>query len=190
MNEYELYCFNNRNNRECSEYLMQQNKKLVYHLIGKYYNSNGYPEYSDFVSNGLFGLYKAILTFDVNKGNKFSSYAAICIDNEIKMMLRRLRKHQNVLSINTILSKDNEGHVLQYEDVLQDMKDEVNYDMVIIRDAIKDIELTELEKKVVSLRMKDKTQQEISDILGFSQSYVSRILKRAQNKFENAISNE
>lgn len=190
MNEYEVYCFNNRNNRECVEYLMQQNKKLVYHLIGKYYNKNGYLEYSDFVSHGLFGLYKAILTFDISKGNRFSSYAAICIDNEIKMMFRKLRKHQNVVSINTVLHVDTEGHKLQYEDVLQDMKDEVSFDMVILKDAIKDVELTELEKKIVSLRMKDKTQQEISDIMGFSQSYVSRILRRAQNKFENAISNE
>nr|DAH85688.1 MAG TPA: DNA directed RNA polymerase subunit [Caudoviricetes sp.] len=190
MNEYELYCFNNRKNKECSEYLMQENKKLVYHIIGKYYNDSGYLEYSDFVSNGLFGLYKAIMTFDTNKGAKFSTYAAICIDNEIKMMLRRLRKHQIVVSTNTVLSRDNEGHLLQYEDILQDMKAEVNFNMIIIRDAIKDIELTELEKRVVSLRMKNKTQQEISDILGFSQSYISRILKRAQNKFEKALYNE
>jgi len=169
---------------------MQQHKKLVYHIIGKYYNNNGYLEYSDFVSHGLFGLYKAILTFDVNKGNKFASYAVICIDNEIKMMFRRLRKHQNVLSINTILSKDNEGHVLQYEDVLQDMKDEVSFDMVILKDTIKDVELTDLEKKVVSLRMKDKTQEEISEILGFSQSYISRILRRAQHKIEDVLYNK
>lgn len=190
MSEYELYCFNNRKNKECSEYLMQQHKKLVYHIIGKYYNNNGFLEYSDFVSNGLFGLYKAILTFDVTKGNTFSTYAAICIDNEIKMMFRRLRKHQNVVSTNKVLSRDNDGHVLEYGDVLYDMESEVKFDMVILKDAIKDVELTELEKKVVSLRMKNKTQQEISDIMGLSQSYISRIMKRARNKFENVLYSE
>ena len=190
MSEYELYCFNNRENKECSEYLMQQNKKLVYHIIGKYYTTNGYLEYSDFVSSGLFGLYKAILTFDVNKGNTFCTYAAICIDNEIKMMFRRLRKHQNVKSINGALNIDNDGNVLRYEDVLEDMKNEVSYDLIILKDAIKDIEFTELEKKIISLRLKDKTQDEISDILGYSQSYISRIIKRAKNKLKNVLYNE
>lgn len=187
MSEYELYCFNNRKNKDCSEYLMQRHKYLVYHIINQYYDNTGTLDYSDFVSSGLFGLYKAILTFDVNKGNKFSTYAGICIHNEIKIMFRRLKKHRGVVSMNTELNEDYEGNVLTYEDILYDRKVTVDYDSIIVKEALNQTKFTELEKKIIILRSENKSQQEISKILGYSQSYISRLLKRAQDKLKNNL---
>lgn len=186
MSEYEIFCFKNRENKECSDFLMRKHQRLVFHIIKKYPLQDGL-EYNDYLSNGLYGLFKAINTFDINKDIKFGTYASTCINNEIRMMLRRLKKHMNTTHIDKVLNVDTEGHKLTYNDILFDAKSSIAYDDFIFADTIKDIKLTSMEKQIIQMRIDGKTQKEIADILNFSQSYVSRLLQKIKKKIEKHL---
>jgi len=167
---------------------MRKHQRLVFHIIKKYpIPQDGPLEYNDYVSSGLYGLYKAINTFDINKDIKFATYASTCINNEIRMMLRKLKKHRNTTYIDEILTIDTEGHKLTYNDIISDIKSDIAYDDFIFKDTIKDIKLTDIEKQIVQLRIDGKTQKEIANILNFSQSYVSRILQKIKKKIEKHL---
>ena len=130
---------------------------------------------------------KAINTFDVNKNIKLATYASRCIENEILMHLRKTSKLKNEVSIDEPLNTDGDGNELLLADVLgndedsvfKDIEDEV--DRKLILDSIN--KLNKREKKIMELRFgfitgNEQTQKEVADLLGISQSYISRLEKK------------
>ena len=140
---------------------------------------------------------KAINTFKLDKNIKLATYASRCIENEILMQLRRNSKIKNEISIDEPLNKDGDGNELLLSDVLgtdgditsKRLEDEV--DMKLLKIAIS--KLNEKEKYIMNLRFgidgrqKEKTQKEVADLLGISQSYISRLEKRIMNKMKKEI---
>lgn len=187
MSEYELQCFDNRDNKECVEYLIEKHKPLVFYIVNQYKSNSTQFEYSELISSGLYGLYKAIMTFNIEKNFKFATYASTCIHNEIRMLFRKARKHRNEISIYTELHEDFEGNIMTYYDILPDRRVDVQYDNIMVREIYQNIKLTDLEKKLINLRLEGKTQREIASILDFSQSYVSRLLQKIYKKIKNHL---
>lgn len=177
--------------------LVEHNLRLVAHIIKKYYSSQN--EQDDLVSIGTIGLIKAINTFDINKNIKLSSYASRCIENEILMHFRNIKKTSNDISLNETIDTDKDGNPLSLIDILStddNILDSLNTKLNInkIYEYINS-ELDEREKKVIIYRYgldgnDPLTQREVADILGVSRSYISRIetkaLKTLRKKYERS----
>lgn len=177
--------------------LVEHNLRLVAHIIKKYYSSRS--DQDDLVSIGTIGLIKAINTFDINKNIKLSSYASRCIENEILMYFRNLKKTSQDISLNEAIDMDKDGNPLSLYDVLStddNILDNFNKKLNLkkIYEYI-DSELDEREKQVITLRYglngkEPVTQREVADILGVSRSYISRIetkaLKTLRRKYERS----
>lgn len=175
--------------------LVERNLRLVVYIVKKFENTG--IEFEDLISIGTIGLMKAINTFKLDKNIKLATYASRCIENEILMQLRRNSKIKNEISIDEPLNKDGDGNELLLSDVLgtdgditsKRLEDEV--DMKLLKIAIS--KLNEKEKYIMNLRFgidgrqKEKTQKEVADLLGISQSYISRLEKRIMNKMKKEI---
>ena len=175
---------------------MEHNLRLVAH-IKKYYSSQN--DQDDLVSIGTIGLIKAINTFDINKNIKLSSYASRCIENEILMHFRNIKKTSQDISLNEAIDIDKDGNPLSLIDILStddNILDSINTKLNVnkIYEYI-DSELDDREKKVIVLRYglngdKPITQREVASILGVSRSYISRIetkaLKTLRRKYERS----
>lgn len=182
---------------EARNKLVEHNLRLVAHIIKKYYSSQS--DQDDLVSIGTIGLIKAINTFDINKNIKLSSYASRCIENEILMHFRNLKKTSQDISLNEAIDMDKDGNSLSLFDVLSvddDILDNINKKLNLkkIYEYI-DSELDSREKQVIILRYglngeKPITQREVAEILGVSRSYISRIetkaLKTLRRKYERS----
>lgn len=165
--------------------LVEHNIRLVLYEVNGRFKSVDYDK-SDLVSMGIVGLMKAIDTFDVSKGIEFVTYATRCIDNEILIFLRKLKKEQVVDSLDKVISWDNNGNELKIEDIVCDGTDITseyidNETYMILRQMI-DI-LPEREKKIVMLKFgfyNDRvySQDEIANMMSISQPQVSRIISR------------
>ncbi|HAG07629.1 MAG: RNA polymerase sigma factor [Clostridia bacterium 62_21] len=177
--------------------LTEHNLRLVAHIIKKYDNTG--EEIDDLISIGTIGLIKAINTFNPNKGARLATYAARCIENEILMYFRSLKRTRAEVSIHEPIGVDKEGNEISLIDVLGTEPEEVaekvetSLEQARLRKKLK--ALTGREKKVLALRFGlgngiRKTQQEIARNLGISRSYVSRIEKRAINKLMKELSAE
>ncbi len=175
------------------EKLITHNLRLVAHIVKRYTYS---LEADDLLSVGTIGLIKAIDTFDYNKNVQLSTYAARCINNEILMLIRANKKHKNVISINSLTSSSDDDKDLELKDVLASddeeifMQVETNLMMQKIKNIINS-KLTEREQMVIKLRYgidcpRALTQKEVSQQLGISRSYISRI----ENKTLQIIKNE
>lgn len=171
--------------------LIEHNLRLVAHIAKKYGSKN---DFDDLVSIGTIGLIKGINTFDSEKNPRLTSYIARCIENEILMTLRQSKRLAAEISLDETIGCDNEGNNMTLSDTLAvegaDVEDEVSYklDSVLLRSAI-NTELTPSEQQIIKWRygfsnQNRKTQQEVSEILGISRSYVSRIEKRAISKLK------
>lgn len=169
--------------------LIEHNLRLVAHIVKKFENTGEDAE--DLISIGTIGLIKAIESYSEGKGTKLATYAARCIENEILMHLRALKKTKKDVSLHDPIGQDKEGNEISLIDVLksesEDVIDTIQLNMEL--DKIKKyIEvLDEREKGVIIGRFgldlkKEKTQREIAMELGISRSYVSRIEKRALMK--------
>ena len=168
------------------ERLIVHNLRLVSHIVRKYYSSSNMQE--DLVSVGTLGLIKAVDSFDVNKGARFATYAAKCIQNEILMFFRSQRKLQSEVSINDAIDYDREGNPLTYIDVIsceENMAEELDLrlDSARVRACV-DTVLGERERQIIRLRYglggsAPLTQREVAVRLGISRSYVSRLEKSA-----------
>lgn len=177
--------------------LVEHNLRLVAHIIKKYYSSGN--DQDDLVSIGTIGLIKAINTFDMNKNIKLSSYASRCIENEILMYFRNLKKTSQDISLNDTIDTDKDGNSLSLFDILateDNIIDDINKKLNLkkIYDYI-DSELDEREKQVIYMRyglsgQKPVTQREVAKVLGVSRSYISRIetkaLKTLRRKYERS----
>lgn len=182
---------------EARNILVEHNLRLVAHIIKKYYSSQN--DQDDLVSIGTIGLIKAINTFDINKNIRLSSYASRCIENEILMYFRNLKKSSQDVSLNEAIDTDKDGNPLSIIDVLSvddDILDTLNNKLnkSKLADYIRS-ELDKREQQVIILRYgldnnKPLTQREVANILGVSRSYISRIetkaLKTLRRKYEKS----
>jgi len=169
--------------------LVEHNLRLVAHIVKKFENTGEDSE--DLISIGTIGLIKAIESFSVSKGTKLATYAARCIENEILMHLRSLKKTRKDVSLHDPIGTDKEGNEITLIDVLGTETDEVLDEVQLKLEKIKIYNrlqfLDEREQEVIRGRFglpdgEEKTQREIAEELGISRSYVSRIEKRALTK--------
>lgn len=183
---------------EARNILIERNLRLVAHIVKKYNNTGKDTE--DLISIGTIGLIKAIATYDLTKGTRLATYAARCIENEILMTIRSLKKTKLELSLNEPIGMDKEGNEINLLDILGSDVDEV-LDEVHLKLQIKNLNrainrvLKDREKVIIELRYglidgTCKTQREIAALLGISRSYVSRIETRALAKLNKALVNK
>ncbi|MBR4110865.1 MAG: RNA polymerase sporulation sigma factor SigE [Clostridia bacterium] len=174
--------------------LVERNLRLVVYIAKKFENSGAGIE--DLISIGTIGLIKAINTFDVNKNIKLATYASRCIENEILMHLRRSSKIKNEVSFDEPLNTDGDGNELLLADILGTEEDvvfkdiESETDRKIVEEYIH--KLNSRERDIMNLRFgfytgEEKTQKEVADMLGISQSYISRIEKKIIHKMKKEI---
>ena len=165
--------------------LIEHNLRLVVFLAKKYENT-GY-ELDDLVSIGSIGLIKGINTYKPDKNIKLATYASRCIANEILMFLRKNKKRKTEISVEDALNYDNEGNELHLEDILGTEDDLVSkeYEDKVDKLALqKEInKLKPRDKQIMVMRYglnntKEYTQKEVAELLGISQSYISRIEKK------------
>ena len=179
---------------EVRQLLVERNLRLVVYIAKKFENTGVGLE--DLISIGTIGLMKAINTFNADKKIKLATYASRCIENEILMYLRRSNKLKGEISIDEPLNQDGDGNELLLSDILgtdsditsRRIEDEV--DKSLLRDSIK--KLSNRERNIMELRFgfisgKEKTQKEVADMLGISQSYISRLEKKIMKKMKKEI---
>ena len=170
--------------------LIEHNLRLVAHIVKKFDNTG--EDLEDLISIGTIGLIKAIESFSPGKGTKLATYAARCIENEILMYLRSLRKTRKDVSLHDPIGQDKEGNEITLSDILGTEPDEVVDKVQLKIEKSKIYEnmdiLDEREQEVIRGRFGldggggERTQREIARELGISRSYVSRIEKRALMK--------
>ena len=174
--------------------LIEHNLRLVVFLSKKYENTK--IDLEDLVSIGTIGLIKGINTYKNDKNIKLATYASRCIDNEILMYLRKNKKRKADVSLDESLSFDSEGNELHLEDILGTDSDIVTKDIEqndMKKIMLKEInKLNERDKQIIMLRYglngnDELTQKEVAELLGMSQSYISRIEKKVINKISNII---
>ena len=165
--------------------LIQHNLRLVVYIARKFDNTG--VEGDDLISIGTIGLIKAINSFKTDKNIKLATYASRCIENEILMHLRRVAKLKTEVSFDEPLNTDFEGNELLLSDVLGTSAESVygdiesNAEKEQLKEALK--KLTDRERKIMALRFglgggEEMTQKDVADLLGISQSYISRLEKK------------
>lgn len=174
--------------------LITHNLRLVVYIAKKFENTGVSTE--DLVSIGTIGLIKAVKTFSPARNIKLATYASRCIENEILMYLRKTSTLKNEVSIDEPLNVDWDGNELLLSDVLGSDADVVNRDLELEDEKnllIKTVDsLEEREKTIMYMRFglggeKEYTQKEVADILGISQSYISRLEKRIIHRLKKTI---
>jgi RNA polymerase sporulation-specific sigma factor len=178
--------------------LIERNLRLVVYIARKFENTGINIE--DLISIGTIGLIKAVNTFNPEKKIKLATYASRCIENEILMYLRRNNKVRSEVSFDEPLNIDWDGNELLLSDVLGTENDiitkdlEANVDKKLLFNALH--QLSAREKQIMELRFglrggEEKTQKDVADMLGISQSYISRlekrIIKRLRKEFNKMI---
>lgn len=174
--------------------LIERNLRLVVYIAKRFENSGAGIE--DLISIGTIGLMKAINTFKTDKNIKLATYASRCIENEILMYMRKNANVKNEISIDEPLNVDWDGNELLLSDILGSDSDivhrniEESEEKKMIFTAM--TKLGKREKIIISLRFgletgKEKTQKEVADILGISQSYISRLEKKIISKLKKEI---
>ncbi len=174
--------------------LVEHNLRLVAHVIKKYYASA--DDQDDLISIGTIGLIKAVSTFDCDKGSRFATYAARCIENEILMHFRARKKTAQDVYISDPIDTDGNGNSLTLIDVIADNSSifdtiELKLRCERLRDAIGE-RLDPREREIVILRYglsgrAPLAQREVAALLGISRSYVSRIEKKALEKLRDTL---
>ena len=179
---------------EARNILIERNLRLVAHVCKKYVAAK--VSQDDLISIGTIGLIKGVNTYKLDKNIKLATYASRCIENEILMYLRRNNKIKTEVSIDEPLNKDSDGNELLLSDILgtdpdityRNLEDEV--DMKLLKEAIR--KLNSREKNIMEMRFgfisgREKTQKEVADELGISQSYISRLEKKIIGKMRKDI---
>ena len=182
--------------KEARSSLIEHNLRLVVYIAKKFDNTGVGVE--DLISIGTIGLIKAINTFNPLKNIKLATYASRCIENEILMYLRRNNKIKLEVSIDEPLNVDWDGNELLLSDILgtdeniisKDMEDEV--DRKLLRMAL--AKLNKRERMIIELRFglnsrdgEEMTQKEVADMMGISQSYISRLEKKIIRRLKKEI---
>jgi len=180
--------------RSLSELLIKHNLRLVVYIAKKFEGCGTGIE--DLISIGTIGLIKAINTYKTDRGIKLATYASRCIENEILMYIRKNASHKGDLSIDEPLNIDWDGNELLLSDILESgdgpvgQELERNEDERTVREAVASLEPRE--REIIELRYglrggRELTQKEVADILGISQSYISRLEKRIISRLRKQI---
>ena len=174
--------------------LIVHNLRLVVYIAKKFENTN--VSIDDLTSIGTMGLIKAVKSFIPSKNIKFATYASRCVENEILMYLRK-RSNRNIdISMDEALSTDSDGNELNLIDVLYTDENEISKnieqesDRAVVWRSLRS--LSEREREIMVMRFgldgeKEKTQKEVADIIGISQSYISRLEKKILKKLKKEI---
>ena len=175
--------------------LIERNLRLVAHIVKKYYAQGADQE--DLISIGTIGLIKGITTFDAEKGARLATYAARCVENEILMHFRSLRKSAQDVSLSDYIETGTDGAALSLMDVVSGEDDDLlerisgQEELARLRGALQTC-LTPQEREIIALRYglngtAPCRQREAAKRTGISRSYVSRIEKRALGKLRQAL---
>lgn len=183
-----------KGDKEARNILIEHNLRLVVFLAKKYENTK--IDLEDLVSIGTIGLIKGVNTYRLDKNIKLATYASRCIDNEILMYLRKTKRKRTEISFEDNLSYDAEGNELHLEDVLgtdadivtKGLEDELDRKMLYQEVA----KLEGRDKEIIEYRYglngkKELTQKEVANLMGISQSYISRIEKKVIKKLQMII---
>lgn len=180
---------------EVKTILIERNLRLVVYISRKFENTG--IDIEDLISIGTIGLIKAVNTFKLNKNIKLATYASRCIENEILMYLRKNNKKKVEVSFDEPLNIDLDGNELLLSDVLGTENDEIY--KIIEEEIDKDLlvmaldRLSDREKQIMELRFglinrgREKTQKEVANILGISQSYISRLEKKIISRLKKEM---
>jgi len=183
---------------EAKDKLIEHNLRLVVYVAKKYDNVNN-GSIEDLISIGTIGLVKAINTFKIEKNIKLATYASRCIENEILMFLRKNNKLRLEVSLDEPLNIDYDGNELLLSDIIGTDEDIVSKEIEekqqkeLVYDAIED--LNPREKQILILRyglnnQKELTQKDVADLMGISQSYISRLEKKIIKKLRNKLNKQ
>ena len=183
---------------EARNILIEKNLRLVAHICKKYNIPN--VDNDDLISIGTIGLIKGINTFNNDKGVRLATYASRCIENEILMHLRSIKKLGAEIYLNEPIGKDKDDNEISLIDILENdeknIEDEIDLKIKTkkLYERMKDI-LKGREKTIIELRFglggnKPKTQNQIAEMMGISRSYVSRIEKKAIEKLNSKLGHE
>ena len=185
--------------KEAKEKLIAHNLRLVVYIAKKFDNTKMGTE--DLISIGTIGLMKAINTFDASKSIKLATYASRCIENEILMYLRKNNKQKLEVSIDEPLNVDWDGNELLLSDILGTDEDviyrdlETQADLKLLHQALKT--LNGREKMIIELRFglhskdgEELTQKQVADLLGISQSYISRLEKKIMKRLHREMARQ
>ena len=192
--EEDLVIKSNNGDMHARNKLIEHNLRLVVFLAKKY--DNTMYDLEDLVSIGTIGLIKGVKTYKLDKNIKLATYASRCIDNEILMFLRKNKRRKVEVSFEDSINLDQDGNELHWEDVVGTPDDivEKEYESIVDKELlIKEIEnLSKRDKEILTLRyglynQKEYTQKEVADMLGISQSYISRIEKKAIKKLKSLM---
>lgn len=183
---------------EAKNILIERNLRLVAHICKKYTTTN--VEQDDLISIGTIGLIKGINSFEPTKGVRLATYVARCIDNEILMHLRSIKKLGAEVYLDDPIGKDKDDNTVTLQEVLENneknIEDEIDTKFKIKAMYKKMKEVLKLrEKTILELRFgldgkKPKTQNQIAEMMGISRSYVSRIETKAIHKLSQEIKDE
>lgn len=179
-----------KGDEEAKNILIERNLRLVAHVCKKYSNTN--IDLEDLISIGTIGLIKGINSFKLEKGARLSTYISRCIDNEILMYLRTIKKTGAEVFLEDTIGKDKDDNTVTLKEVLENnernIEEEVDLKLKIkkLYEKIKEV-LKDREKTIIELRFglngkKPKTQKQIAKMMGISRSYVSRIETKAIGK--------
>ena len=178
--------------------LIEHNLRLVVYIARRFDNTG--VDLDDLISVGTIGLIKAVNSFNLDKNIKLATYASRCIENEILMHLRRTVKLKSEVSFDEPLNVDSEGNELLLSDIMGTDNDivykkiETGVETALLTEALK--KLNEREREIMELRYglngdEEKTQKEVAELLGISQSYISRLEKkiigRLQKEFAKMV---
>lgn len=175
--------------KEAKDKLILHNLRLVAHIVKKYYTSG--EDQDELISIGTIGLIKAVGTYNPDKGNRFAAYGSRCIENEILMHFRAIKKTAADIHFSEQIDVDKDGNQLTLMDILasdENLPEEVDLriNSQLLRQLISEL-LDERERRVIALRYgltgaPPLTQREVAGVMGISRSYASRIEKRAIDK--------
>lgn len=174
-----------RGEEEAKQRLVEHNLRLVVYIARRFENTGTNLE--DLISIGTIGLIKAINTYRLDKKIKLATYASRCIENEILMHIRKTANQKTEVSLDEPINMDCDGNELLLSDILGTEEDmilrplEDDVDLCVLRQALR--ELPDREREIVLMRYglegrKEKTQKEVAQFMGISQSYISRLEKR------------
>jgi len=174
--------------------LIEHNLRLVAHIVKKFENTK--EDKDDLLSIGAFGLIKAVDFYNFESNTRLATYASRCIENEILMYLRKKSRMRIEVSLDEPLSMDDEGNELLLSDVLSNDLYEVSENLIEKerqdRLQVALISLRPREREILEMRFglkgkEELTQKEVADLLGISQSYISRLEKKILKKLKNKM---
>ena len=186
-----------RGDEDAKQTLIERNLRLVVYIARRFENTGVGIE--DLISIGTIGLIKAVNTFKADKKIKLATYSSRCIENEILMHIRKISNQKTEVSLDEPINTDWDGNELLLSDILgtecdtvmRPMEDDVDHQL--LREAL--CRLSEREQTIMALRYgldgrPEKTQKEVADLLGISQSYISRLEKRIMQRLRREISRQ